>query len=475
MALLNNEEIENLTKQATDQASALEELFYAQYKSAYVLTETASFRGAAADSYKQYIRLSTIHHINMFMNILTEIKTAITDIKGIYLGFESNENGKVATDDLEAAEEQVSARQRSVSTITNRVESLNNEAAEYIPVTDIQSNALDTDFQAVLVFLTDTAYDLADTDQTALARAETIYERIQTLNTSIQNIAENYYDSQGGLALDKVSQLTDEAWYQAEPTTALDEKLTEDPFFFTADSQAAAEGQWAAGLASDTYLSAGHQQLGRSYQTQMDGGVLTASGEFVTVEGTANARLGEVAEANVAGRGVYANGTSEFGSLTSDNKGFNVEGEAGLLYAQGDARLGNDLINAEASAGAEVLTVEGGVAAQFEDVNNYAVGLRGNATAADLSASAGVSFFDIEVDGETRNGQSVKENLSLFGVNAEASIGLAAEATAYIETQNVAEFGPLNLNTTSLEIGGKLGLGLRLNVSVPTFTFDFPW
>ena len=475
MALLNNEEMEELTKQATDQASALEDLFYAQYKSAYVLTQTASFRGAAADSYKQYIQLSTIHHINIFMNILNEIKTVITDIKGIYLGFESDASGKVSTDDLETAEQQVSTRQRSVSTITNRVESLNNQAAEYIPVTDIQSNALETDFQAVLVFLTDTVYDLADTDQTALKRAETIYERIQTLNASIQNIAGNYYDSQGTLALDKVSQLPNETWYQAEPTTAIDEKLIEDPFFFTADSQAVAEGQWAAGLATDTYASAGHQQLGRSYQTQLDEDVLTASGEVVVVEGTANARLGEVAEANVAGRGVYANGASEFGALTSDNKGFNVDGEAGLLNGQGEAALGNDLVNAEASAGAEVLTVEGAAAAQFEDTNNYAFGLKGNATAADLSASAGVSFFDIEVEGATQSGQSVKENLSLLGVNAEASIGLAAEAAAYIETQNVAEFGPLNLNTTSLEVAGKLGLGLRLNVSVPTFTFDFPW
>ncbi|MBM6614782.1 hypothetical protein JTF06_07740 [Desemzia sp. RIT804] len=477
MALLNNEEIENLATQATDQASALEDLFYTQYKSAYVLTETTSFKGAAADSYKQYIQLSTIHHINMFMNILEEIKTAINEIKEIYLGYESDSSGKVATDDLETAEQSVAREQRNVSTITSRVETLNTQAAEYIPVTDIESNTLDTDFQAVLVFLTDTVYELSETDDTALATAETIYERIQDLTNSINNISENYYDSQGAIVLDRVGNIRNEPWYETEPTTAIDNKLVEDPFFYAADSQAVGAEQWAAGLATDTYAAAGYEFLNYNYQTGIDNGVYSATGETSVFEGNANAEFGGIAKAEVAGRGVYGNGTAEFGSLIgeSDKRGIHLDGEVGVADIQGEARLGNDLINAEATAGAQGLTAEGTGSLMYEDQNNYAVGLKGEATAVDVSASAGVSFFDIDVKGEHQNGQKIKERVSLFGVDVEASAGVSAEVAAYVETQNVAEFGPLNLNATSLEIGGKFGLGLKLNVNVPTVTFDFPW
>lgn len=477
MALLNNEEIENLATQATDQATALEELFYTQYKSAYVLTETTSFKGAAADSYKQYIQLSTIHHINKFMNILEEIKTAINDIKGIYLGFESDSSGKVATDDLETAEQSVAREQRNVSAITTRVETLNTQAAEYIPVTDAQSNTLDTDFQAVLVFLTDTVYELSETDDTALVKAETIYERIQDLTTSINNISENYYDSQGAIALDRVGNIANEPWYETEPTTAIDNKLVEDPFFYTADSQAVSEGQWAAGLATDAYAAAGYEFLNYGYEAGVDNGVYSATGDTSFLEGDARAEFGGLGEANVVGRLGYGNGTAEFGSLIgdSDKRGIHLDGEVGAANVQGDAMIGNDIINAEATAGAEGLTADGAVSAMYEDQNNYALGLRGKATAGDVSAGVGLSFFDIDVDGEDQNEQKIDEKISLLGVDFEASAGVSAGIAAYVETQNVAEFGPLNLNATSFEIGGKFGLGLNLKINVPTATFDFPW
>lgn len=477
MVLLNNEEIEHLATQATDQASALEELFYTQYKSAYVLTETTSFKGAAADSYKQYIQLSTIHHINKFMNILEEIKTAINEIKGIYLGFESDSKGKVATDDLETAEQSVAREQRNVSAITDRVETLNTQAAEYIPVTDAQSNSLETDFQAVLVFLTDTAYELSETDDTALATAETIYERIQDLTNSINNISENYYDSQGAIALDRVGNIANEPWYETEPTTAIDNKLVEDPFFYTADSQAVSEEQWAAGLATDTYASAGYTLPNYGYEAGVDNGVYSATGDASLFEGEARAEFGGIAEASVVGRGAYANGTAEFGSLVgeSDKRGIHLDGEVGAANVQGEARLGNDLINAEATAGAEGLTTDGAVSAMFEDQNNYAVGLKGKATAGDVSAGVGMSFFDIDVEGKDQAGEKINERASLLGFDFEASAGASAGVAAYLETQHVAKLGPLNLNATSFEIGGKLGLGLNLKVNVPTPTFDFPW
>lgn len=477
MALLNNEEIENLATEATDQALTLEDLFYTQYKSAYVLTETTSFKGAAADSYKQYIRLSTIHHINMFMNILEEIKTAINEIKEAYLGFESDANGKVATDDLESAEQSVAREQRNTSAITTRVETLNTRAAEYIPVTDIQSNTLDTDFQAVLVFLTDTVYGLSETDDTALATAESIYERIQELTNSITNISENYYDSQGAIALDRVGNIANESWYKTEPTTAIDNKLIEDPFFYTADSQAIGEGQWAAGLATDTYIAAGYALPNYSYQAGVDNGVYSASGDAALIEGNVNAELGGIAEANVVGRGGYANGTAEFGSLIgeSDKRGIHLDGEVGAADIQSRARLGNDLLNAEGRAGAEGATAGGTVSAMYEDQNNYAAGLRGDASIWEASASLGLSAFDIEMETKDSNGNTIKDKVSLFGADLEASGGWSAGAAAYIETQNVSEFGPLNLNATSLELGGKLGLGLNLKLNFPTFTFDFPW
>lgn len=477
MALLNNEEIENLATQATDQASVLEDLFYTQYKGAYVLTETTSFRGAAADSYKQYIQLSTIHHINMFMNILEEIKTCINQIKDTYLEFESDPSGKVSTDDLETAEQSVAREQRNVSAITTKVETLNTQAAEYIPVTDIQSNTLDTDFQAALVFLTDTVYQLSQTDETALVLADSIFERIQNVTDSINNISANYYDSQGAIRLDKVGNLANESWYKTESTTALEKKLVEDPFFYTADSQAVGEGQWVRGLATDTYFSSGYALPNYSYETGVDNGVYTASGEAAALEGNVNAEFGGIGEVSVAGRGAYGNGTAEFGSLVgdSDKRGIHLAGEAGVLNGQGEAKLGNDLINAEAAAGAEGLTAEGAVSAMYEDQNNHALGVRGKATAGDLSASAGLSFLDMDVDGEHQDGTKIDEKVSLFGVDAEVSVGLSAEVAAYTETQNVGEYGPLNLNSTSLELGGKLGLGLKVKINVPTVTFDFPW
>lgn len=478
MVLLNNEEVENLATQASDQAAALEDLFYTQFKSADTLTKTTSFRGAAADSYKQYIQLSTVHHINMFINIVGEIKTAIEEIKSIYLGFESDTNGKVDTVDLESAEGKITTEQSNVAHITDRVETLNTEAAEYIPITNSQSTDLDTDFQAILVFFSETTTNFTDADSDALAKAETIYERIQELTTSIKNINENYYDSQGNIALDKVANIPNEPWYSQEPTTTLMGIMDEDPYHYGAGADAVAEDQWAVGYATDTYAMAGYTALGYDYETSVNNGVYSATGEATAIEGSARAEFAGIAEANAAGRIGYANGTAEFGSLTadSDKSGVHLDGNVGVAEATADAKIGNELINVNGEASAEVLTAEGTASFMVEDQNNYTVGVKARASAAEVSASAGTSFFDVDVKQEATEGRDeVKEKVSLLGFDVEAHAGVGAGVTAYAETQNVGEWGPINFNATSIDLGGKLGLGLTLGINIPTITFDTPW
>lgn len=476
MVLLNNEEVENLAAQAIDQATALEELFYTQFKSADVLTKTTSFRGAAADNYKQYIQLSTIHHINMFINIVGEIKTAIEEVKSIYLGFESDTSGKVDTADLETADQKVSTEQNDVAHITERVETLNNQAAEYIPITDIQSTSLDTDFQAIRVFFSETTTNFTDTDTDALRKAEGIYDRIQELKTSIHNINENYYDSQGAIALDRVGNIANESWYTQEPTTTLMAKIDEDPYHYGAGTDAVSEGQWATGYATDTYAMAGYSTLGYGYETSVNNGVYSASGEAAVFDGSASAEFAGLAEANAAGRVAYANGTAEFGSLTgdSDKSGVHLAGNVGVGEATADIRVGNDIIGGEAEASADFLTADGKASLMVEDQNNYSVGIQARASAAEVSASAGTSLFSVEVaQGEGEN--KVKDKVDLLAFDIEGHAGLGAGVTAYAETQNVGEWGPVNFNATSIDLGGKLGLGITLGISIPTITFDTPW
>lgn len=477
MVLLNNEEVENLATQASDQAAALEDLFYTQFKSADVLTKTTSFRGAAADSYKQYIQLSTIHHINMFINIVGEIKTAIEEVKSVYLGFESDTSGKVDTADLETAEQKVNTEQSDVAHITGRVETLNTQAAEYIPITDIQSTSLDTDFQAIRIFFSETTTNFTDADTDALTKAETIYDRIQELKTSINNINENYYDSQGAIALDRVGNIADESWYTQEPTTALMAKIDEDPYHYAAGTDGLYEDQWAAGYATDTFAAAGYSGYSYGYETSVDNGVHSASGEASYFDGSASAEFGGIAEANAAGRAYYANGTAEFGSLTgdSDRTGMHVAGSVGAAEATADARIGNDIISGNAEASADLLTAEGEAAFMVSDQNNYNVGIKARASAAEVSGSLGTSFFSVETEQEGDGGEKIKEKVNLLAFDIEGHAGLGAGVTAYAETQSVGEWGPLNLNATSIDLGGKLGLGVTIGISIPTITFDTPW
>jgi len=62
--------------------------------------------------------------------------------------------------------------------------------------------------------------------------------------------------------------------------------------------------------------------------------------------------------------------------------------------------------------------------------------------------------------------------VSLFEFKPGVSIGGGAGAGARITNENVYDGESVNINVTSIKLDAELLLGVSLDLSIPTFTFD---
>ncbi|WP_195268323.1 T7SS effector LXG polymorphic toxin [Eubacterium sp. 1001713B170207_170306_E7] len=464
MSRLINEEIATMEETIKTYKTTVQEACYEQFKNAFTLTQSNNFRGAAADSYKGYISTATINLLNGLINVSEELATTMESIKTTFLGLESEESGSIDTDTLSEVMQNLTTKNTSYISLDSEIQTTLSSAGEYIAVTPLSTDTVNSAYTQLNTDVQQVGFDLETCNTSALALADAMLTRLRDLKTNIENISGQYHVN-GEIDYDKLPNMVSEKWYKHEDVDNLERFYEGDAFAFAAGSGAVSEDQWAYGLASDAYAYAGYQLLGGSYEGQVRDGV--ASGSFSGSMLSANGAMQITEYLNAKGNlDILAVSGKVQAGFSKDYIGFSAEGSVAYAKASGSVVLGNDDFNLKADASAQVLSADGYAKCEADSNGNFAFGLGGDASLASAEASVGGTFFSIPTD---------RGDEPLFGAKASVSAGVEAGAHFLVESKNVIDGDGINLNATHIKLGGKLGLGLEVDLTIPTISFDWPW
>lgn len=469
MSRLINEEIAAMEETIKSYKTTVQEACYEQFKNAFTLTQSNNFRGAAADSYKEYISTATINLLNGLINASEELAATMENIKTTFLGLESEESGSIDTDTLSEVMQNLTTKNAGFISLDGEIQSTLSSAGEYISVTPLSTDTVNSAYTQLNSSVQQVGFDLETCNTNALQQADNMLSRLKDLRTNIDNISGQYYVN-GEINYNKLPNMVSEPWYKHEDVDNLERLYEGDPFSFSAGAGAVSEDQWAYGLASDGYAYAGYQLVGGSYEGQIRDGV--ASGSIQGSIFSANGALQITEYFNAKGNVdvLAASGKAKAG-FSKDYVGFSAEGSAVVAKASASAVLGNDAFNLKADASAQVLSANGYAKCEADSSGNFAFGLGGDASLAGAKASVGGSFLSVPMNGQKAGG----EEITLFGAKVSGSAGVEAGAHFLVENTKVMDYGGVNINATHIKLGGKLGLGLEIDVTIPTISFDWPW
>lgn len=454
---------------AREYGVTVQDAFYAQYKNAYKLSVSNHFRGEAADSFKTYLTDGAINIIRGLMDVAADMTMIIQYIAEVFFQYESTHNGKVEEAVLDYIEKGLASKKSTFDSAVPELDSVLSAAAQYITTAGLELDGVEEGYSDAGEKLKSIRENLYDFDEEALKSAAQLYERIVSVQNLIRNTMGHCYTLDGKLKADQINNVRAQGWFEETGNVALYLKLQEDPFEYSAGEVTVAEDQWAAGLCSDVYAYAGYSFLSASYEAGVEDGTafVKAKASVATLNGYAQFTdyLRAQAEVKVA----YAEGEAKIGA--SDKYfGFHVEGEVGLIDAEGSVVLGSDNLNAFVKGEAKVLCADGKAAFEFEEDGQFAIGVDGSATLASASVSGGTTILGYK-NKDSATGE--KETLLGFKVGAKADAGgsfaLWAESKTAIET----DFG--NINATTVKIDAALLLGVELELTVPTFWPKWPW
>jgi len=468
MATLVNDELDDMLDQIKQFKIKMQDAFYEQYKGAYILSQSTNFRGDTADAYKNYITTVPINFINAFINISEEITTSLEEIKSDFLTYEGSEAGIVDEITLDDIASELQLKKNDYVTLLSEIATVTSRAGEYIATTALSGETIIDDYDVVMQNVRDTQENLLDTDDRALEKAEKLYDRIGELLNNIDRIKKDYYTGVK-INYNKVGSITQQEWYQIESSENLDKLLESDPFSYIANTTAIWEDQIAAGYSSDIYGYLGGRLLGAEGSAGWNNGVGTVKGNFSAFSLNGYGQLTDWLRWSTNGYILGGSGEAKIG-WSDEYKGFSLEGEAAVAKIKSSIVAGTEDFNGSIDFTAEAGSVGMYCVAEFEGENNFDIGLGANVALARLEISPNLSFLELEASKTNEDGTETK--VSLFEFKPGVSIGGGAGAGARITNENVYDGESVNINVTSIKLDAELLLGVSLDLSIPTFTFD---
>lgn len=470
MSVFVNKEIDQTEKDVSKYCENLKKAFYEQYKVAYCMTKSNNFRGGSADSYKQYIEAVSVYFITIFLNLADEVHSTIKSIHGLIRAYESDDKGIVDQDTVQHVSDQLRDKKRDFNSLMNGIHAINGRAAEFISLTRLSDDTVNSEFDAVQTNLSNVQSGFSDADRRALQQAETLMSRITELSTSIGKVVNDYHSTNNRIDYQKVPQLSDETWYQPEKDTSLLKMWIADPFIYQTGQGAVWEDQWAAGLSPDVYAAVGAGLVSGQYDVKYEGGVFSANAKGSILRGNINAQLTDWVK--LSANAYVLGGSGSFKAGWSDEyKGIKAEAEAAVAKASGSLKVGTDDFNGYIKGDADVLSASGYAVAEYEDKNNFDIGLGGDAAVAEASVSGGVSFFKVKTKTKLPDGTEEKTNLLGFKVGPKAIAGVSAGAR--VTSKNVYDGSVVDVNVVSIKVDLGALLGATVDVSIPEVTFGW--
>lgn len=245
--------------------------------------------------------------------------------------------------------------------------------------------------------------------------------------------------------------------------------MESDPFSYIANTTAIWEDQIAAGYSSDIYGYLGGRLLGAEGSAGWNNGVGTVEGNFSAFSLNGYGQLTDWLRWSTNGYILGGSGEAKIG-WSDEYKGFSLEGEAAVAKIKSSIVAGTEDFNDSIDFTAEAGSVGMYCVAEFEGENNFDIGLGANVALARLEISPNLSFLELEASKTNEDGTETK--VSLFEFKPGVSIGGGAGAGARITNENVYDGESVNINVTSIKLDAELLLGVSLDLSIPTFTFD---
>ncbi|WP_426350409.1 T7SS effector LXG polymorphic toxin [Alloiococcus sp. CFN-8] len=462
---LDNNKVVSLYEKTKSYETTVLDALYAQYKNTYKISLSNHFRGDAADSFKNYITDGAINIITGMMDVSSEMTMIIQSFTETFSQYESAQEGKVSEDALDYIDKSLKDKKSTFRSAESELNAALREAAKYISVKALELDSVHSSYDKTKNNLKNIREDLYAADDEALKNAEQLMERIRELKDLIRNTMGHCYNDDGRIIPDNINNVKSQPWFSKSSNLALNLKLQEDPFAYSAGEVTVAEDQWAIGLTSDIYAYAGYAFLTASYEAGVEDGTAFIKAKAAVLEANGSAQFTDYLKLGATAQALYAQGEAKAG-FSEEYVGFSASGEAGVARIGGSAVLGTEDLNITAQAGAEVLTADGKVALEFEEDGQFAVGVDAGATAAEATVGLGGSILSYEDQGTQKN---------LFAVGAGVEAGVSADFALYAESNTAFETSVVNINATSVKIKAQALLGVELNVTVPTPHFKWPW
>lgn len=466
---LSNEAVIDLYERVKGYEGTVQDAFYSQYKSAFKLSVSNYFRGDAADAFKRYLTAGAINLINGFLDLSSDMTMIVQFIAELFFQYEKTHAGKVEEGTLDYIKQALQVKKEYFDETRNEMNAVLSLAAQYISTKALMDGQVDAQYFDINTRLDTIRTDLYAVDAEALKTATELLDRIISLKQQIEKAMGYCYDSDGKIDVSHIATLSDQDWYEQSGNVTIYLLLQQDPFEYAAGEVTLAEDQWAAGLCSDVYAYAGYSFLSASYESGLEDGTAFIKAKAAVAKVNGYAQFTDYLSANAEVRFAYAEGEAKAG-WSDKYVGVKLEGEVGLIDAEGKIVIGSDDLNAFIKGEAKVLCADGKVAFELEEDGQFAIGVDASATLASASVKGGTTILGYK-DKDLATGET--ETLLGFKVGAKADAG--GSFAIWGESKTAIETDYLNINATTVKIDAALLLGLDLSVTIPTIYPKWPW
>ncbi|WP_164880650.1 T7SS effector LXG polymorphic toxin [Clostridium manihotivorum] len=479
MTRLVNSNVAEILSQINQYKKTVQDAFYEQYKNIFILTQTNNFRGEGADAYKEYLLSVTINYINTFINISEQVSATIEKMHSSYIALENSEQGSIDTSTVEEVRRNLNSKNEKFQYLVEEIDELNREAAQYISVRGLNSSDISATYSNIDTELYNICDDLTKADEAALKEANNLFEEINELANQLKTIANDYHKDKK-ISADMVKDIPSQQWYKTESNKNLSLLMKEDPFFYSANAKYRSEGQWAKGATSDVYIYGGYSAYGGAYTANTNDGVssLDANGSLFNAYEAAQATKYFRQNANLSLGAAAVSGKMGF---SKNYIGFQGKGSVAAVDANASVVLGTDKFNGYAKGNATFLSASGYTNCYVNPSNgDFDIGIGGKATAAEASFSLGTSILTVPAQNSSSQEYigglvKVSKSTSLLAGSIKAKVGAGGSADFDLSSTKVLDFGEINVNALHVKLGGALGIGLDVDVTIPVPTIDLPW
>lgn len=465
---LDNTAISTLKTEVEASYSTAETSLYEIFKALSVLTQSANFRGAGAESHKLFLQEASLNYAYVLLEVTQTFKTYISEVEKGFLEYESEVSGKVNTDTVSEYKTSLSGIAKQIELLKSDLTSPESIARSHgVNVVSTGAGNLATQFFAIDSNLEKVNQDLADTDSSLKGKATIVSEAISNLKSNLDSVSSTYITSTGKYNTATIGQLTKQDWYLKGNKDIFADRQKSDPFVYNAGSVSVWEGQYAVGLAKDAYTVIGGSLLSGNYSAGVDGGshYISANGSLVSakIENKVTSFYKNTATFNIGSASIDA-----AAGLSDETLGayFDSTVVSASLSARQDFFGG--LVSTTSEITGPYAELGGGV---YTDDDNFYLGVNASASAGELSQR--FDLFNFEYKPENSN----KKPIRFFGMSADVKESGGGGGKMVVSGEkfydDVLGWEWLDLGAVTLEAGGKLGIGGDLSVTIPLPWLDF--